>query len=443
MRSAAGERQKRRTPETGGRLPVEIWVLCVANFVIAVGFGIVAPALPTFAASFDVGVTAVSMIVSAFAAMRLLFAPLGGRLVTRLGERPVYLVGLSITGVATGACAFAAEYWQMLLFRSLGGIGSTMFTVSGIALLIRLAPATMRGRASGLWATSFLLGNIAGPLIGGGLVETSIRAPFLIYAGMTLLAVLGTWFFLRNSTLAAREDQDSRDPLSVRDALRNATYRAALVSNFAHGWAVFGVRISLLPLFVVEALRVGESMAGISLAVFAAGNAVVLVFSGRLADRIGRKPLVLVGLLVSAGGTAWLGFTTTVPAFLAASLVAGLGAGLLSPPQGAAVADVIGRRGGGGPVLAGFQMAADVGAIVGPLLAGLLVDVSSYGLAFGVTGAIAVVASLFWAFAPETLPSNGADPAETGSTVAAESGALDEGPEPPSGERVAEPAPPR
>ena len=143
-------------------LPREIWVLLAASFLIAIGYGIVAPALPNFATSFDVGVTAASVVVSAFAFVRLLFAPMSGRLVTRFGERPIYLWGVSIVAVGTLLCGVAADYWQLLLFRSASGVGSTMFTVSAIGLLIRISPPELRGRASGLWGSSFLLGGIVG-----------------------------------------------------------------------------------------------------------------------------------------------------------------------------------------------------------------------------------------------------------------------------------------
>src|SRR5699024_8895372 len=116
--------------EPGTRLPREIWVLVGGSFLIAIGYGLVAPALPTFAASFDVGITAASAVVSAFAGVRLVFAPLSGKLVTKLGERPVYLWGISIVAAGSIACAFAQDYWQLMVFRSASGIGSTMFTVS-------------------------------------------------------------------------------------------------------------------------------------------------------------------------------------------------------------------------------------------------------------------------------------------------------------------------
>ena len=395
--------------------------------MIAVGYGLIAPALPTFARSFDVGVTAASFVVSAFAIFRLAFAPLSGRLVNKLGELRVYQTGLAIVALSTGACAFAQDYGQLLLFRSLGGIGSTMFTVSAVSLLIRLSPPAMRGRASGLWATGFLLGSIFGPLIGAGLIAVSLRAPFLIYGVGLLLAIAITGVLLRGRAAGSVDEGASAEEvrtIGVRAALRHPSYRAALSSSFANGWLVFGVRIALVPLFVVEALRVDAGWAGVSLAVFAAGNAVTLMAAGRIADRRGRKPPLLVGLAICGLGTVWLGYTETLPLFLAASLVAGLGSGLINPPMTAAVADLIGSKARGGPVLAAFQMAADVGAIIGPLAAGALAELSSYSTAFAVTGAVSLIAMAFWWRAPETLPAK----SPGGRGAIGEAGLLVEGP---------------
>ena len=111
------------------RLPADIWVLVAAAFAVAIGYGLVAPVLPQFAQSFDVSVTAASVVVSAFAFFRLVFAPTGGFLVDRLGERSVYMTGLLIVAVSTLATGLAQSYVQLLIFRGLGGLGSTMFTI--------------------------------------------------------------------------------------------------------------------------------------------------------------------------------------------------------------------------------------------------------------------------------------------------------------------------
>ena len=396
---------RRRSTEDRAQsgLPAEIWILVTASFVIALGFGIVAPALPQYARSFGVGVTAASAVISAFALMRLLFAPLSGRLVQRSGERPVYLTGLLIVALSTGACAFAQGYWQLLIFRGLGGIGSTMFTVSAIGLIIRMSPPQSRARVSGLYATSFLLGSISGPLLGSALIGFGLRVPFAIYSVALLVAAAVVYFRLRDSTLAKPDTSTDVRTMTLREGLARSPYRASLMSNFANGWAVMGVRTAMVPLFVVEALHRSDALSGIALTVFAVGNAIVLLPAGRLSDRWGRRPFLIVGATVCGAATIAMGLTDNLWLFFVASLIGGMGSGLINPAQQAAVADVIGSTARGGPVLAVFQMVADVGSVVGPLVAGLLVQHFSYATAFTVTGALLLVAALCWVAVPETL----------------------------------------
>ncbi len=392
------------------RIPGEIWVLIAAAFVIAIGFGLITPVLPSFAQSFDVGVTASSVVVSAFAFFRLLFAPAGGRLISRLGERPIYLAGLLIVAVSTGATAFAQSYAQLLVFRGLGGIGSVMFTVSAVALLVRLAPPDIRGRVSSAYSSAFLLGGVLGPVVGGTLGNLGLRVPFLVYAAALVVAASIVAVFLRNASLRPPPGAPVLVPLTVREAWGDSAYRASIGSAFANGWANFGVRNAILPLFAASVIGKQPWVAGMALAVFAAGNAVGLTVAGRLSDERGRRPFIVAGLLVSGVATLLTGLATNLPLLVAFSVVAGLGAGTLNPAQQASLADVVGRDRNGGPALAAFQMSSDCGAILGPILAGVLVDHGSYGLAFGVTGALTIAAALPWLRARETL---GAHPVHT------------------------------
>jgi MFS family permease len=163
------------------------------------------------------------------------------------------------------------------------------------------------------------------------------------------------------------------------------------------------VRNAILPLLAVAV--VGQPWAaGVALAVFAVGNAVGLNVAGRASDRRGRRPFIVGGLLVSGLTTAVTGLAAGLVVLLVLCLVAGFGSGAMNPAQQAALADIVGRERGGGPALAAYQMAQDGGTIVGPVVAGLLVDHGSYPLAFAVTGAIAVLAALPWWRALETLP---------------------------------------
>ena len=385
------------------RLPREIWVLAGAALLIALGFGLVAPVLPQFASSFDVSVAAASFVVSAFSLARLLFAPAGGALITRLGERRIYMSGLVIVAASSLATAFAQDYTQLLIFRGLGGIGSTMFTVSAVGLIIRLAPPTARGRASSTYATAFLLGNIGGPVVGGLLAEFGLRVPFVVYAVMLMAAVVVVWRLLPATGVGSVRQGEEDPPMRFGEALANSAFRAALVSGFANGWANFGVRVALIPLFTAAVLTEGPWTAGAALAVFAVGNAIALNIAGRQSDRIGRKPIILIGLGISGFFTAVLGLTSTLVLILIVSALAGVGAGLLNPAQQATIADVVGNKRSGGKVLAGFQMAQDTGAIIGPVAAGALADVFGFHVAFGVSGVIVLLAGVGWLFARETM----------------------------------------
>ncbi|WP_206425888.1 MFS transporter [Nakamurella antarctica] len=385
------------------RIPREVWVLVAGSFVVAIGFGLVTPVLPTFAASFGVNATAVAVIISAFALSRLLFSPVAGKLLNRWSERPIYLMGLAIVALSNIAFAFAPSYGWLVAARSFGGIGSCMFTISSFALLVRVTPPSIRGRASALYASGFLIGNITGPLLGGLLVGVSMKAPFLGYAGALLVAIVVVQLLLGRGKLTPRVRVEGAVDMLLSEALRHPTYRAVLASNFTVGWAVYGIRIALLPLFVASVLKSDVAVAGYALTLFAVGNAIVLPVSGRWSDRVGRKPAVMCGLIVSAVATGAIGLTSSIAVTLLLSVLGGIGSGLITPGQQAAVADVIGSR-HGGSVLAGFQMSADIGTVIGSIAAGLIVDASGFKMAFLLAGCVVLLAFLPWLWAKETLP---------------------------------------
>jgi len=126
-----------------------------------------------------------------------------------------------------------------------------------------------------------------------------------------------------------------------------------------------------------------------------------VMYSGRLSDRIGRKPLLIAGLVLSAVTTLGLGLASSLPLFFVEAVIAGAASGIYASPQQAAVADIIGKA-RGGTAVAAFQMMSDFGSIVGSFGVGVLAQKLSYGWAFGVSGAILLVAALGWLLAPET-----------------------------------------
>jgi len=377
-------------------IPPEIWVLVASAMLIALGFGIVAPILPQFARSFDVGLMAASSIVSVFAFVRLVFAPVGGELVNRLGERWVYFVGLLIVGASSALSGLATDFWWLLVFRGLGGMGSVMFTVSSMALLVRLSPPAQRGHTSSLYGTAFLLGNILGPILGSAMQGLGLRIPFFIYAGAVFLAAGVVLVFLRGRAGGRPKAGEHQERMTLAEAMGMPYYRALLVTGFAHGWSNFGVRIALLPLMAAAVPTIGATAAGIALTLFALGNAVAQQATGRLVDRMGRRPFLVLGLAVSALATVFFGWVDSLWLFLALSALAGAGAALIAPASQALMADIIGANRNGGQALSTYSMSMDLGSIAGTLLAGAIADAVGFGWAFAVTGFVMAAAVVPW-----------------------------------------------
>jgi len=386
-----------------GSLPPEVAVLTAVAFSVALGFGIVAPAIPLFAKDFGVSNFAAGAVISVFALVRFVSAPVAGRWVNRLGERVVLATGIGIVGVSSLLAGLSGSYGQLLLLRGIGGFGSAMFTVSAFALLLRVVAPNQRGRAAGTYQTGFLLGAIAGPAFGGPLTAWSLRAPFFVYA-ITLLVAGGvaTVFLartaLREHEVAAGTADHAPTPLGT--ALRSSAYRAAVANNFAVGWAVFGVRSSLIPLFVVEGLRLGPAWTGAGLALSAVVQALVLIPAGRLADTRGRRPFLRSGAAFSMVAGVAMAFAGGPPLFMLGMALYGTGSALLGVSSAAIVGDVIGGR--GGTPVAAFQMASDAGAFLGPLVAGLLADTASFEVAFLATAAVSGLALATTLVMPET-----------------------------------------
>lgn len=390
--------QQTRHTEAQPEIPRTIWVLASAAFIIALGYGFIAPVLPQFARSFNVSMAAAGAVVSVFALARLLGAPGAGVLLDKLGSRPVYLTGLSIVAVATFFVAFAQAYWHIVALRFIAGFGSTMFTLSAQALIVRVTHPSIRGRANAIYATSFLLGNIFGPIIGAALSFLGYRVPFAVYGiGVGVAAVL-VWALTHRPAGGAAALPPAKPAMRFAEAWGRPTYRALLVTAFTNGFVNMGARVAVLPLFAASVFEHGGAASGLALTAFAAGMAVTLQFSGRLADARGRRPLILAGLATAGVFTGALGLAHSFWPLIIISVLAGAGGGLMGPAVQASLADIIGNDRSGGKVLSTYQMTQDFGQILAPILLGAVAQAAGFGTAFGLCGALAAAAFVLFLF---------------------------------------------
>jgi MFS family permease len=392
-------------------LPPQVAILTAVSFTVALGFGIVAPTIPAFARQFGVNVAAAASVISVFALMRVIGALPAGRLVDRFGEPGVMAAGIAVVAVSSVLAGFSRSFVELMVLRGSGGVGSAMFSISAQALLLGSVPGDQRGRASGLFSGGFLLGGISGPAVGGLVAAWSLRAPFFLYGGLLVVPAVLAAVVLRR-TPSRRHAAASQHPVrllaTLGRAVRSRAYRAAASANLADGFAALGVRGALVPLFVRDVLHRSAVWTGIGFLLFAVLNGAALLPGGRVSDALGRRPVIVAGCAISAVGMIMLALLPGPWAYLAALAVAGFGSGLLDVAPAAMIGDIIDN--GGGTLVASYQMAGDIGSVVGPVAGGFLVDSASYGAAFGLAAAVLAAAAVLGFISPETRPDDHARP---------------------------------
>jgi len=405
--------------------PSFVTALAVA-VVIALGFGLVVPVLPLFAADFGVGVFAVTLVVSVFAGVRLVSNLVSGQLADRMGTRRAVAAGAWIVAVSSLLSAFAPSYWALLAFRGAGGFGSALFFTALLTHVVRVVAPSHRGRAVGLLQGSFLFGLTAGPLVGGLLAEPlGLRGPFVVYA---LACAAGGAVALRLPDPRAGRGPAAADVVDptegtaghgrlLASAKRSATdlvvggrrlcvdqaFVAALVMMVGLRWAATGVRFSLVPLYGEEVVGLDAGGLGIALALASVAQLAMLWPAGRISDSVGRRAVSVSAYLLFAVASVTVALATTPVAYAVVLVAYGAATGLATVTPPAVVADVApGSDTGLG--IGALNTAGDLGSALGPLLSGALVDLAGYGAGFASASVVLLVGAGFAWRMRETLP---------------------------------------
>jgi len=385
--------------------PREVGVLVFASFFVAVGFGVIAPTIPLFAKSFGVNNAQVGSIISAFALARFASGLIAGKLVDKFGERLVYTVGIAFVSISSFAAALAQSYEQLLIFRSAGGLGSSMFSVAAGSIILRAVTDDQRARAQSLYNGSFLVGMMAGPVIGGFLTTISLRAPLLVYSVLLVVASAAGGFLLRNSVLAARPTEKTVvAKTSMRDALTMKPYVIALIISFTTAWVIFGMSRSVLPLFMAEDMMSSPGFIGIGFTISAVVQGLFLLRAGRFSDERGRKFSAISGLSFLGISVVLLVITFHPWIFLLSMFIGAFGSAFLSTTPSAIVGDVL--KGKGGQVIALYQMSGDAGAMIAPVVLGFIADRYGFRSTFAISAALVAVVIIVATKLPETRASH-------------------------------------
>ena len=359
------------------------------------------PAIPVFAKTFGVNNAAIGLMVSAFAITRFCSGLISGTLVDKFGERAVFSTGVFMVSLFTFLAGVAQSYEQLLFFRAAGGLGSSMFSVAASSVILRSVGDDKRGQVQSVYQGSFIVGGMAGPAIGGLLSVISLRAPFFVYSILLFCSGVVALFFLKGDSIGAKvKDSKAESATTIREALAMPAYRIALVLAFIGTWVFFGMRASILPVFVTEELNSTTAVVGYGFALSAIVQGAILLKAGRFSDEKGRRAASIIGANIVFVGVLILTFAVNAWMFLLSMIVLGFGGAFLSTTPASMVGDVM--KGKGGKVIAIFQMAGDAGMIFGPIIIGWISDVYSYRTAFGFSAGIFLIALALVYKIPET-----------------------------------------
>lgn len=372
----------------------------------AVGNGILLVILPLYVAQLHVAWLNVSepvrvgIVLALYGIASAIAQPFAGALADRTGRHKlIIIVGLLLLGVSTLAIVPTHTYEWLLFIRIAQGIGLAGAIPTSVALLTLGSEQQSRGRAMGFYTTLRVIGLSLGPLIGGALHDwLGFHAAFYVSAGATFLGVCLVWFWVRDV-----EDKPDEGESSLRTTIQQFFNGGIL----ALGFATFVMAGSFSMIVTLEKQYAHRLQQG----AFAFGTAIsALMFSrillqvplGWLSDRVGRRWLIIAGLLIMVPATIWLGLVSDTLQLALARVAQGVGSAAVAAPAFAAAGD-LSKKGGRSRQLSVLTIGFGLGIAVGPLITGLLV-LFFFLLPFLVyAGLLLAGAFVVYFFVPETV----------------------------------------
>ncbi|HVV13161.1 MFS transporter [Amycolatopsis sp.] len=407
--------------------------LCLGFFMILLDTTIVSIAIPGMVRGLDTSLNSVVWVLSVYLltyAVPMLFT---SRLGDRFGPKRVFLAGLFVFTAASLWCGLSGTAEMLIAARAVQGLGAALMTPQTLAFITHLFPPAKRGPAMGLWGGVAGLATIAGPLLGGVLVDSlgwewiffvnvpvgvlaialtlllvpdwqpkqshsfdipgillSAAGMFLLVFGIqngqqydwgrawgpiTVFEIIGAGVVLLVLFLVWQRF-NTREPLLPLRVFNNRNFSAGSVTATAIGFAMTGMFVPLV-VYIQDVLGMSPSKAGLLTAPMSLLSGIIAPFIGRLSDRVNAKYLVMFGFTALAAGliiiTVQAESTTDPWALVPALLVCGLGTGCVFAPMSNVTMSSVDRS------LAGaasgiFNTARQVGGVLGSAAIGVLLQ---------------------------------------------------------------------
>ncbi len=384
-------------------------MLCMVGLVARLGYQMArSPVLPRFAQDLGAAPELVGLIVGASTITGVFIKLPAGALSDVLGRRRVLVLGAAFFAFPPFLYPFVYTPEALLLLRFLHGASTAIFSPVASAAVADLFKQ-WRGERLGWFASANEVGSALGPVIGGAVLfaSASYTVTYLLVGALGVLAFLLAVVLpigAQNSRgsptaptaqISPRVSRRRQFMTGVKEA---ALDRAILVASSAEAVMFLGAGalIGFLPLYA-KSVGLNEGQVGLILGVQLVTAMAGKPLTGRLSDRLGRKVMIVGGLVLCAVALPVMPLLTSVTGLMADAAVFGLGMALVTPSTTALITDLC-KAGNYGAALGVFGTIWDTGEALGPILAGVLIGRLSYGLTYAIIGVAVLAAALSFGF---------------------------------------------
>ena len=350
------------------------------------------PVLPLFAASLNATPAEIGWIVMASTIPGVLISYPAGALSDHLGKRRVLLASLVVFASAPFLYLVIETAWQLMAVRFYHGFATAIFGTVATAAIAERYSAERAARLS-IYSSVTIVGRSIAPFLGGALISLASFGAVYIACAIAGVLALGTGLLLRDDAPPAAKKKLELPHFwsSLRTVLRDRGIMLVSLVEAAQ-YLVFGAIEAFLALYA-SSLGIPAWQIGIILGAQLLSIVFIKPLMGRVSDRVGRRRVILPGLLIGAASVALLPFFPSFLGLSVLSLAFGLGFATVTSSTAALVADLT-KDGRYGSSMGVLRTVMDVGQSIGSVLTGFMVGVAGYASAFTLLAAILVAAAL-------------------------------------------------
>lgn len=343
-------------------------------FIAVAGFGIIIPIIPDYLKMIGEGGTAAGLMISVFAGAQLLMSPVAGKWADVYGRRPMIIAGLIGFTISMGVFYLSDNLTVLLISRAIGGVGAALLIPAIFAYVADITTLKQRAKGNSYISAAMSLGIVIGPGIGGFFAEFGLKAPLLLSAIVSFVAVISSIILLKEpdrEVVPVTSDTESL-PRQLISSTRKP-YFFVLVINLVMAFGLMAYE-SVLGLFVSETFSATPQQIAVMITGTGIVSVIVQLFAvDRLVSLFGEIKVVLIFILLAALGFLFSLFAGSYAIFFAVTLIIFLSTSILRPVLNTLVSKMADKEQGFAMGMNNAYMS--IGNIVGPTLAGIAFDI--------------------------------------------------------------------